>query len=77
MSRARYTCSGPVRGPCGRRHHTVRAAVICCQRDARACRRDGGAYSDRTPGRADGAPLTDADWEKIEETARALADAGQ
>ena len=73
-----YICTGPVRGTCGRRHRTVRAAVICCQRDARACRRlGGGAYSDRTPGRADGAPLTDADWEEIEHTARVLADAGQ
>ena len=41
-----YTTKGDVRGPCGHKHKTVRAAVACLQADAKGCRSQGG-YSDR------------------------------
>jgi len=42
----RYTCTGGVRGDCGVTHRSIAAAVRCCRRDDRACKR-GGGYSDR------------------------------
>ncbi len=47
--------SSDVRGCCGHRHRTLDAALACMDRDAAACRRQGG-YSDRdTIVRSDGA----------------------
>jgi hypothetical protein len=44
-----YTTTGSVRGNCGHRHKTVRAAAACAEKDARDCRSlSGGAYSDRS-----------------------------
>jgi hypothetical protein len=42
-----WTTRGPVRGPCGHRHKTLRAALECVDRDGAACRKVGG-YSDRS-----------------------------
>jgi len=49
MTSERYTCEGNVRPDCGVAHQSIMAAVRCCNRDQRACRRGGGqgAYSDR------------------------------
>lgn len=41
-----YTCTGSVRGDCGHTHHTPQTAGRCCERDDRACAKQGG-YSDR------------------------------
>lgn len=37
-----YTCTGPVRGDCGHTHTTPQTAGRCCQRDDRACSKQGG-----------------------------------
>jgi hypothetical protein len=42
----RWTCRGSVRGDCGIMHRTREAADKCCERDMRACNKQGG-YSDR------------------------------
>lgn len=49
MDETRYTTWGPVRGCCGHRHRTIRAASACCDRDHRDVVRGHGetAYSDR------------------------------
>lgn len=41
-----YTTYGPVRGHCGHKHRTARAANGCCNRDHYDCANAGG-YSDR------------------------------
>lgn len=41
-----YTTTGPVRGSCGHRHRTPKAARACLDADVRDCKRAGG-YSDR------------------------------
>lgn len=41
-----YTTTGPVRGSCGHRHRTPKAALACLADDHRDCQRAGG-YSDR------------------------------
>lgn len=55
-----YGTLGDVRGHCGHKHATIRAAYQCFVRDSRACRRQGG-YSDRSVVRSDRAPLTDTE----------------
>jgi hypothetical protein len=52
-----YTCTGSVRGECGKKHRTIGAAVACCNRDGVACGRHGG-YSDRHVCRVDGQPMS-------------------
>ena len=42
-----YTTYGSVRGGCGHRHKTIRAAEHCLDRDQRGCSSQGG-YSDRS-----------------------------
>ena len=42
-----YYLTGRVRGNCGHRHHSLRAAARCHNVDSRACAKQGG-YSDRT-----------------------------
>ena len=45
---ATFSASGPVRGYCGHAHRSEEAAERCAEKDAAACRRQGGgAYSDR------------------------------
>lgn len=41
-----YTCIGDIRGECGIKHRTMRAAYECCRRDESGCGSQGG-YSDR------------------------------
>jgi len=48
-----YTTWGPVRGECGHRHNSVRAAARCCVLDRRYCERSRGSYSDRSLWRVD------------------------
>lgn len=57
-----YTTRGAVRGCCGHRHRSLRAAARCCYRDLLDCERQGG-YSDRMVERLDGEPLTDEEHE--------------
>jgi hypothetical protein len=42
----RYVAYGPVRGTNGVLHRSIEAARAACERDQRACKRQGG-YSDR------------------------------
>jgi len=42
----KYTTYGSVRGCCGHRHRTIRAAVLCAANDQESCH-DQGGYSDR------------------------------
>jgi len=44
-----YTTWGSVRGCCGHRHRTLKAAKRCLEKDQRACANlpGGNAYSDR------------------------------
>lgn len=60
---ATYTNRGSVRGECGHRHRTIRAALACQERDDRGCRSQGG-HSDRFLVRTDGEDLTE--WEHDE-----------
>jgi len=41
-----YTTWGPVRGDCGHRHHSIRAAERCLASDRQGCASQGGS-SDR------------------------------
>lgn len=41
-----YTLTGSVRGNCGHKHRTLRAAANCSVDDQKACKAAGG-YSDR------------------------------
>jgi len=58
----RYHAVGPIRGRCGHKHVTIRAAVRCCARDQKGCASQGG-YSDRFVQRIDGEPLSEAEHE--------------
>ena len=70
---ATYTCSGSVRGECGKKHRTIGAAVACCNRDNNACGRHGG-YSDRNVCRVDGRPLTEEEELEITDNEDAAAE---
>ena len=61
-----YEATGSVRGSCGHRHVSLRAACRCAASDQRACHRlGGGAYSDRTVVCVDG-DLTDDECHEID-----------
>jgi hypothetical protein len=62
-----YACAGNVRGNCGHKHRTIKAAHDCFQADYRDCERAGG-YSDRSKLRVyeDGEPV-DPTQDEIEE----------
>jgi len=62
----RYTCSGSVRGGCGRNHRSTKAARKCCDRDHAGCAVSGG-YSDRFVRRLDGLEMTSEEKERGEE----------
>ena len=68
-----YTCSGSVRGDCGKKHRTIGAAVACCNRDSHACARHGG-FSDRHVCRADGNPLNEEELEAVADNEAAAAE---
>jgi len=51
-----YTTNGSIRGSCGHRHRTIKAAVRCLAAERRRCNRARG-YSDREVIRVDGAAL--------------------
>jgi hypothetical protein len=68
-----YTCSGSVRGECGKKHRSIGAAVACCKRDNNACSRHGG-YSDRNVCRVDGKPLNDEELEAVADNEDAAAE---
>ena len=68
-----YTCSGSVRGECGKKHRTIGAAVACCNRDNNACARHGG-YSDRHVCRVDGNPLNEEELEAVTDNEAAAAE---
>lgn len=44
--RTYYVAHGPVRGGCRHRHETAELAEKCREKDAKACKKQGG-YSDR------------------------------
>ena len=44
----KITCTGSVRGNCGKTHRSIGAALSCIERDASGCGSQGG-YSDRRP----------------------------
>lgn len=51
-----YTTTGPVRGSCGHRHRSIKAARACLDADAHDCQRAGG-YSDRAIRAVEGGAL--------------------
>lgn len=51
-----YTTEGAIRGTCGHRHKTLKAAWACITRDARDCRKARG-HTDRVVLHADGTDL--------------------
>ena len=63
----RYDVRGSVRGTISTNHRTLSAAVRSMRRDCRQCASlGGGSYSDVGIERADGEPLTEAEYEEIE-----------
>ena len=61
-----YDVRGSVRGTISTNHRTLSAAVRSMRRDCRQCAGlGGGSYSDACIERADGEPLTDAEYEEI------------
>ena len=59
-----YTTIGSVRGCCGHKHRTIKAAVDCIKRDQSGCAIQGG-YSDRDVRRSGGAELSDSEQELV------------
>jgi hypothetical protein len=55
-----YVAKGSVRGSCGHKHHTLRAAINCVVRDVKLCA-SLGIDSDRDIVRADGVTLNDVE----------------
>lgn len=53
-----YTTRGSVRGGCGHKHRTIKAAARCANEDQAECQKQGG-YSDRELRRTDGKELTE------------------
>ena len=63
----KYVCSGLVRGDCGHKHRSMRAAFACLQSDKKGCYSlGGGAYSDREVCRADGADFSEVEREEYD-----------
>lgn len=60
-----YTTRGHVRGTCGHKHRTIKAAQKCVQRDREGCRAQGG-YSDRMVCAVSGEPRNDAERLELE-----------
>ena len=55
-----YTTKGSVRGCCGHKHRSLKAAVQCLRSDQTGCARQGG-YSDRQITRTDGSELDEGE----------------
>lgn len=69
MTEKLWSCYGPTRGQCGKKHETEGAALACCKRDALACQAKG-KWSDRWPARLeDGLIWTAPNHVRFEEAA--------
>lgn len=63
-----WTCKGSVRGGCGHTHHSLSAALRCCDADMDAVHNSypasglTAAYSDRFPVQLSGPPLSEDEY---------------
>lgn len=64
MDTITYTTRGSVRGTCGQIYSDITEAYDAVEEDHKHCKAQGG-YSDRQVVRTDGAPLTDAEGDRI------------